>query len=60
MTTPDTPSRLPILKADSSYVNFQKEIDALVDLITNSLPATSIKLEEIKKVPVQDKVCTQI
>ena len=60
LPTVDTPSRLPILKAYSKNLNSQKEVDALVDLITNSLPATSIKLEEIKKVQVQDKLCTEI
>ena len=56
LTTADTPSCLPILRAVSSDVNFQKEVDRLVDLIMHSSPATSIKLEEIKNVPVQDKV----
>ena len=57
--TADTPSRLPILKTDSRVVNFQKEVDALVDLIMNNLPATSIE-GEIKEEQVQDMVRTQI
>ena len=60
LTTAETPSCLLILRADSRDVNYQKEVEALVDLTMKSLPATSIKLEEIKKMPVQDKVCTEI
>ena len=31
LTSADTASRLPILRADSRDVNYQKEVDALVD-----------------------------
>ena len=60
LTTADTLSRSPVLKSDSRAGEFQKEVDAFVNLIVNNLPATVMKLKEIENTQNQDAVCKQV
>ena len=54
LTTADTLSHLPVLKSDSRAGEFQKEVDAFVNLVVNNLPATVMKLKEIENTQNQD------
>ena len=59
LTTADALSRAPLLK--NSYDDeLCKEVQAHVDLLYRNLPASDMRIKEIKQLQEQDEVCQQL
>jgi len=60
LSTADTLSRAPVYMTSSTDDDFAGEVDAYVQTMVSSLPATEKRLEEVTVHQQQDSVCRQI
>ena len=59
LTTADTLSRAP-MRNSSDHTDFTNEVDAYVDLVIQSIPATATKLQAIREAQASDEVCQKL
>ena len=60
LVTADTLSRAPSRQSTEEDKNSEKEADAYVRLVIQSLPSTEKRLQEIKALQEEDEVCKQL
>ena len=60
LTVADTLSRSPVSSPTSEDTRFNSEVDAFVDLMLQSLPATEKRLQQIQQAQKEDAVCCKL
>ena len=60
LTIADALSRAPVSDPTSTDTQFDKEVEAYVNLVLESFPATEKQLKRIQEAQIDDAVCTQV
>ena len=60
LTLADALSRAPVSDPTSADTQFSKEVEAYVNLVFESFPATEKQLKRIQEAQTADAVCTQL
>jgi len=60
MYTADTLSRAPVSQVDEECLELQTEVEAFLDSVVQSLPATTHQLETYRRAQTEDSVCSKI
>ena len=58
--TADTLSRAPLDTEDEETTEFPAEVEAFVDCVIQSLPATSRQLENYRRAQAEDSICAKV